>query len=157
MHGDLGHPAPAFRHVADDLRRQIRSGNYAAGDCLPGDAALAERYGVSETTVRDAMEALVFEDLPARPGNKPRTVMTEDGYTLIVGRTITLAQRRDAGDLVRLWNPCLSDLQRVAVVDALAYWLGEDGDEELAEALAQLVLADSGKVRELVAVFTEQP
>ena len=44
--------------IADDLRRQITSGDLVAGAVLPSEADLAGSYGVSRVTVRKALEVL---------------------------------------------------------------------------------------------------
>ena len=44
--------------IADDLRRQITSGDLVAGAVLPSEADLAGSYGVSRVTVRKALELL---------------------------------------------------------------------------------------------------
>ncbi|HAS10389.1 MAG TPA: hypothetical protein DCS55_07715, partial [Acidimicrobiaceae bacterium] len=49
--------------IADDLRRQITSGDLAAGAVLPSEADLAGSYGVSRVTVRKALELLRSEGL----------------------------------------------------------------------------------------------
>ncbi len=55
--------------IAEDLRRQISSGERAAGSVLPSEADLAGSYGVSRVTVRKALEVLRGEGLvDARQG-----------------------------------------------------------------------------------------
>jgi GntR family transcriptional regulator len=49
--------------IADDLRRQITSGDLVAGAVLPSEADLAGSYGVSRVTVRKALERLREEGL----------------------------------------------------------------------------------------------
>jgi DNA-binding GntR family transcriptional regulator len=49
--------------VADDLRADIQSGRLAAGDKLPGEAEMAELYGVSRDTIRRASQELAGEGL----------------------------------------------------------------------------------------------
>ncbi len=52
-----------WMQVADDLRAEIKSKRLAAGDKLPGEAELAELYGVSRDTIRRATEELSEEGL----------------------------------------------------------------------------------------------
>jgi len=54
---------PAYAQVADDLRRQIVSGALTAGDHLPSEDALADRYHVSRSTVREALRVLTSQNL----------------------------------------------------------------------------------------------
>jgi GntR family transcriptional regulator len=58
-----------WRPIAADLRKKIRSGDYAPGDRLPSNAALRARYGVAGQTVQHAMNSLRSEGLvETRPG-----------------------------------------------------------------------------------------
>ncbi|MEV6298660.1 winged helix-turn-helix domain-containing protein [Actinoplanes sp. NPDC051861] len=52
-----------FRQLADLLRRQIESGELAPGDPLPSELRLADDYGISRTTVRQAIGQLRSEGL----------------------------------------------------------------------------------------------
>ncbi|GAA1295067.1 GntR family transcriptional regulator [Planotetraspora silvatica] len=47
-----------YRRVAADLRDAIADGVYGSGGKLPAEAALAERYGVSRGTIRQALALL---------------------------------------------------------------------------------------------------
>lgn len=50
--------APQYRRMAIDLQRMIKSGELRAGDALPSEAPLAERYGVARGTTRHALAEL---------------------------------------------------------------------------------------------------
>ncbi|WP_030152752.1 GntR family transcriptional regulator [Streptomyces sp. NRRL S-244] len=57
-------PVPSRRHtIADDLRRQIATGHFKAGERLPSEAQLATRYEVSTPTLRSALALLQGEGL----------------------------------------------------------------------------------------------
>lgn len=47
-----------YEEVADRIRRLIAEGRLKAGDRLPPERELAERFGISRTSVRDAIRAL---------------------------------------------------------------------------------------------------
>lgn len=47
-----------YRRIADDLRRQIETGELRPDDALPSEATLVERYGVARGTVRQAFTDL---------------------------------------------------------------------------------------------------
>lgn len=47
-----------YRAIADDLRRRIDAGEYAAGQLLPSESELSARFEVSRVTVRKALEEL---------------------------------------------------------------------------------------------------
>ncbi|WP_030988959.1 GntR family transcriptional regulator [Streptomyces sp. NRRL S-1813] len=52
------------RHViADDIRTKISTGRIKVGTCLPSEAQLASRYGVSTATLRSALSVLQGEGL----------------------------------------------------------------------------------------------
>ena len=49
---------PAYRLVADDLRRKIAAGELPLGSAIPSTAQLSDLYGVSITVVRAAVALL---------------------------------------------------------------------------------------------------
>ena len=49
--------------VLFELRNDLEMGRYAAGERLPSERKLAERFDVSRSTVRRAVERLVHEGL----------------------------------------------------------------------------------------------
>lgn len=54
---------PEYLRIADELRTRIADGTYRPGDKLPTLPELAETYGVSETTIRNALTVLRNEGL----------------------------------------------------------------------------------------------
>jgi GntR family transcriptional regulator, transcriptional repressor for pyruvate dehydrogenase complex len=54
---------PAYRQVADDLRGQIMRGAVGAGERLPSESELATAFGVSRSTVREALRVLASQHL----------------------------------------------------------------------------------------------
>lgn len=50
---------PAHQLVADQLQRSIMLGRYLPGDKLPSERSMAELFGVSRTSVREAIQVLV--------------------------------------------------------------------------------------------------
>ena len=52
-----------FRQLADLLRRRIETGEIAPGDPLPSELRLVQEYGISRTTVRQAIAQLRTEGL----------------------------------------------------------------------------------------------
>ncbi|WP_182046653.1 GntR family transcriptional regulator [Curtobacterium sp. ME26] len=69
------------RLVADALRDAIASGRYRAGERLPGEHDLAERFAVSRGTVRAALADLADDEYIATRGGIG-SVVTFDGATL---------------------------------------------------------------------------
>ncbi|MDT7646524.1 MAG: GntR family transcriptional regulator, transcriptional repressor for pyruvate dehydrogenase complex [Pseudonocardiales bacterium] len=54
---------PAYRQVADELRNQIVAGLLPAGHRLPNEAELSRVFGVSRSTVREALRVLTSQHL----------------------------------------------------------------------------------------------
>jgi GntR family transcriptional regulator len=54
---------PRYQRIADLLREEIRNGTYKPGDRLPSHNDLADQMQVSITTVRNAIQVLVAENL----------------------------------------------------------------------------------------------
>jgi DNA-binding GntR family transcriptional regulator len=55
-------PRLLWLQVADDLKAMMASGELAPGDKLPGEAEMAELYGVSRDTIRRATQELATEN-----------------------------------------------------------------------------------------------
>jgi GntR family transcriptional regulator len=65
---DLGTRAPKYQRIADELRREIRAGDYTEGGRLPAEAALLDRFRgqfptLSLPTLRQAIGVLRAEGL----------------------------------------------------------------------------------------------
>jgi DNA-binding GntR family transcriptional regulator len=56
-------PQRPYEIVAADLRGRVAAGEWAVDEALPTTAALAEHYGVSQSTVTRALRALATEGL----------------------------------------------------------------------------------------------
>lgn len=60
---------PMYREIADELRQQIESGEFEAGEQLPTEQDLQKLYGASRNTIRDAIKQLTTLGLvETRPG-----------------------------------------------------------------------------------------
>ena len=58
-----------YRAIADDLRRRVEAGEFAAGRTLPSESELSASYEASRVTIRKALELLRDEGLvDARQG-----------------------------------------------------------------------------------------
>ena len=91
-----------FRQLADLLRDQIASGELAPGDPLPSELRLAQEYGLSRTSVRQAIailraEGLINVERPrgtfVRPAEATETVALRRG-DVVSARMPTEAERR---------------------------------------------------------------
>lgn len=59
---------PAYEQVAAQLREAILDGRFAPGDELPTERELCQQFGVSRTTVREALRALQAQGLAVVAG-----------------------------------------------------------------------------------------
>ncbi|WP_446217807.1 GntR family transcriptional regulator [Micromonospora sp. IBHARD004] len=79
-----------FRQLADLLRDRITSGDLAPGASLPSELRLAQEYGLSRTSVRQAISLLRSEGLvivqPPR-GTFVRSMEPTETVTLLKGDT----------------------------------------------------------------------
>src|SRR5215470_10282534 len=66
------------RHIAETLAREIRAGTPANGAKLPGEHALAVRFGVSRNTVRQALAELARQGMIATESGKGSFVTFDD-------------------------------------------------------------------------------
>ena len=64
------HPLPAYAQLAQLLRQGISSGQYPPGSRLPAESALAQSFGVSAMTARQAVGVLAEEGLVKRMQGK---------------------------------------------------------------------------------------
>jgi GntR family transcriptional regulator len=57
---------PLYYRISRDISKSIEAGEYAPGSRIPSEAALAERYGVTRMTVRQAVDGLITVGLVTR-------------------------------------------------------------------------------------------
>src|SRR5215471_13895498 len=70
-------PDPIYRSIADDLRRQIETGELRPGQQLRTEIELRDHYNASRNTLRDAIKLLVTRGLvETRPGQGTFVVET---------------------------------------------------------------------------------
>jgi len=70
-------PEPIYRSIADDLRRQIETGELRPGEKLRTEFELQDKYQASRNTIRDAIKLLVTRGLvETRPGQGTFVVET---------------------------------------------------------------------------------
>ena len=75
-------PAPTFSPLYQQIRelitKSLASGEWRPGDLIPSESELAERFGVSQGTVRKAVDELAAENLLVRRQGKGTFVATHD-------------------------------------------------------------------------------
>lgn len=75
--------SPLYRQIKTLILQGLQAGEWLPGAMIPGEAALAERYGVSQGTVRKAIDELANERLLVRRQGKGTFVAShrEEGGT----------------------------------------------------------------------------
>src|SRR5207249_5112032 len=69
---------PAYAQIEERLAEAITGGDLGAGDRLPPERLLAERFGVSRMTLRQALDSLEHQGLLVRTrGRKGGTFVAE--------------------------------------------------------------------------------
>ena len=78
-------PEIRYRQIAEDLRRQIESGEIDHDSQLPTELELREKYNASRNTVRDAVKLLIQRGLvETRPGQGTFVVTKIEPYVTIL-------------------------------------------------------------------------
>jgi GntR family transcriptional regulator len=76
---------PMYRQIADDLSRQIESGDLAQGGQLPTELELGDKYKASRNTIRDAIKQLASQNLvETRPGQGTFVKVRVDPFVTIL-------------------------------------------------------------------------
>lgn len=130
---------PVYMQVADQLRDAVLDGRLPAGADLPAERELCSQFGVSRTTVREALRALQARSLVVAisPTAPLRVADPED---------VSSGPLRDTlGDLLRLGRVPLSDL--IELQCALE-------TSAVARAARRRPRADLGPVRQVLAEMT---
>jgi GntR family transcriptional regulator len=78
-------PIPLYYQIRQQIKYDIQSGVLKAGDQLPTEAELQEKYGVSRNTVRQAISGLVYEGLVVRSRSVGTVVAKKKVYAGLMG------------------------------------------------------------------------
>lgn len=131
---------PAYEQVARQLREAILDGRLAPGDELPAERELCAQFGVSRTTVREALRALQAQGLavatgPTAPLRVPRPDALSTGPLRDSLVHLMKLGRVPLGDLVELRGAL-----EAAAVSAAATILGTAplGDPDRRRAAAHV-------------------
>lgn len=135
--------------VAREIGRRIVSNDYAPGDLVEDEAALADRYQVSRSVIRDAVKILVGKGLlEVRRGIGTR-VRSRSSWGLLDDDVLAWYQSAPPNaDILRQ----LMDVRQVFEPKA-ARWAAERGDDESIDLIRQAVErmeAEKGKVEDFI-------
>lgn len=131
-------PQKLYQQVARSIAASIAEGRYVTGDRLPSERGLADSFGVSRPTIRDAMIALEFQGLvEARQGSgvyvtahaKPEPDTAEAEVSAL---ELTEARRLFEGEACALAAAAVGDEQVTAL-------------ERIARDLARLAATEDGE------------
>jgi GntR family transcriptional regulator, transcriptional repressor for pyruvate dehydrogenase complex len=138
---------PAYQTLADDLRAQIVAGRLRPGERLPTEPQLCARFGLSRSTVREALRLLASQQLiittrgvtggsfvaqlsPERLGASLGTAM----QVLRAGTTVTGAQFVEMREIVEVPGAALAAERRTEEDVAALHAVRLDPDEPSLES-----------------------
>jgi DNA-binding GntR family transcriptional regulator len=114
---DRSSPVPLYYQLAQQLEQAIRSGELAAGERLENEVDLADRFGLSRPTVRQAIQELVRKGMLVRKrgvGTQVVQGVSSNEFT----RPVSLSSLYD--DLARTGREPRTDVLSKLVVPANA-------------------------------------
>jgi GntR family transcriptional regulator len=83
--GAMPQNQPMYRHIADDLRAQIKNGQLGPNAKLPTEGELSDQYDTSRNTVREAIRRLTDEGLlESRPGQGTFVATKVDPFVTVL-------------------------------------------------------------------------
>ena len=123
--------------VEKQLREAIMSGQFGQGDKLPPETELAELFGVSRPTVREALGALVSSGLirkvPGVAGGSFVNIVTPDSLSRMLSESVDTILRLGTLDTGEL-----TEVRKVLEVPS-ARWAAENRTDEQVERLHAIV------------------
>jgi GntR family hexuronate regulon transcriptional repressor len=131
-----------YQQIARAIAAAIADGRYVPGDKLPSERELADQFGVSRPTVRDAMIALEFQGLvEARQGsgvyvNAAAAVPEDAAEKEVSALELVEAQRLFEGEACALAAALVTD-EQLELLDRLAADMAGELAPEEVERLEQ--------------------
>jgi GntR family transcriptional repressor for pyruvate dehydrogenase complex len=121
--------------VEEQIKEAILSGHFVQGDKLPPETKLAEQFGVSRPTVREALGALVsaglIRKIPGVAGGSFVNSVTTDSLSQTLGESVDTILRLGALDLEEL-----TAVRRILEVPAARFAAGHRDDDHIARIRA---------------------
>lgn len=128
-----------YEAVAAQIQKQIADGTLRPGDRLPSERELAEAFGVSRASVRDAIRVLELAGLVV-PRQGEGTVVRELTHDSVVSPLASALVRRK--DLLA----DLLDVRRI-IEPALAHRAAERATDDDIQAMEEILQRQGAKVR----------
>lgn len=119
---------PAYERIREDLAVQIASGVFAVSSRIPSETELAERYGVTRMTVRNAVARLVQEGQLVRRQGSGTFVAEREPVHRSHNRLMSFTREMEAQGH-RVTTRLLSNRVETKVPSAIAERLRLSGDE----------------------------
>ena len=129
-----------YEAAAAQIQKQIADGVLRPGDRLPAERELAEAFGVSRASVRDAIRVLELAGLVV-PRQGEGTVVRELTLDTVISPLASVLLRRK--DLLA----DLLDARRI-IEPALAYRAAQHASDEDIQAMDEILQRQAAKVRE---------
>jgi GntR family transcriptional regulator len=106
---------PAWRQLQADLVRRLEEGEF--GDALPGEFELAEQYGVSRHTVREALRRLRAEGtITSGRGRRPRVAPADATIVQQTGIVYSLFSTVEASGMPQISTVRALDIRADGVI-----------------------------------------
>lgn len=123
--------------VEQQLREAILEGHFAQGDKLPPETELANQFGVSRPTVREALGALVsaglIRKIPGVAGGSFVNTVTPDSLSQMLTQSMDTIVRIGALDIAEI-----TEVRRVLEIPA-AEWAARNRSEAHLEVMKSVV------------------
>lgn len=139
---------PLYRQLADILREPIADGTYPVGAELPKEAMLAEHFGVSLITVRQALRDLEADGLIRKRSAKPAVVAARQAN---VSLSWTFKNFADMAAFTRDAQLRLKSYRREPAAPAMRHF-GLDADDQ-AYCLRSLLCVGAQKKAQITTYF----
>ncbi len=153
-----------FQSIAEQITNLIRDGEFAPGTRLPGERELAERFGVSRVTIREAeiaLQAVGIIRIKTGSGVYVSETAIVDAARLpaVSAFEVTEARALFESEAAALAAPIMSD-EDLAKLEALVAVMAEESDPESERASAadrefHLTIAAASGNRAIIHVIGE--
>ncbi len=97
---DKNNPTPLYYQLQQIIKEGIESGQWRLGDTIPTENEMIEQYGISRSTVRQAVLMLVNEGYLKREKSKGTIVTSQTGRTRFIGGLISFTEEMNRKNIL---------------------------------------------------------